>query len=175
MNTLRPVSMQRIHRVISTHDVSLEGVGSVAHWDLGGYCTLTCSLDDPAVLHFKGQSKRHFRGPESFQQLAHFVTQSNRSRAFPKAYVESLSFPIAYTVSAEVNRLVTSGLSNLQFNAFIEHTLHTLTDFFKEFDRMTSHTEDSSSGGHLAEVVSLPSRSVSSHADPARLGGGPSD
>lgn len=161
MNILRPVSMQRIRHGVnaSSHSVSLEGAGPVAHWDLGGCCTLTCSLDDPAVLHFKAQSKRRFRGPENFRHLARFVTSSNRSQAFPKAYVETLANPAVYTVSAEVNRLVTSGLSNLQFNAFIEHTLHTLSAFFKQFDRAAGPAAMPSDPTRLADVVQLPPRS----------------
>lgn len=158
MHTLRPVSMQRICRVIGADDLCLEGTETVIRLDLDQEWVLTCSLDDPSVLHFKAQSKRRFRGPTNLEKLGRFVTLSNRSRAFPKAYVEIVRSPSTYTVSAEVNRLVASGLSDLQFNAFVEHALYTLASFFKEFERQVPDSAVNQDGSHLAQVIPFASK-----------------
>lgn len=64
---------------------------------------------------------------------------SNRNRAFPKAYIEAFETPGKYTVGVETCRLITSGLSEAQFNDFLEHAFLVLTSSSKNLRDPQSH------------------------------------
>ena len=136
MNTARPVSMQRVRLAIASRNLAFQEVAEGQWQQSCQHCIMMVGIEAPAILRFKARSRRSFHDDGSLGDLRRYVTASNRKRAFPKAYLEALDVAGTYTVSAEVNRLIASGLSELQFNAFIEHATHALLSFFSDFERV---------------------------------------
>lgn len=134
MKTLRPVSMQRIRGALDTQHLDVE-VGENGSWLVRAHThVLTADLADPDILHFKVTSTRRFAGPEVMVRLREHVNALNQSTIGPKAYVEKVGKTHFYTVSAEVSRLVKSGLSEVQFTACTEESAHMLYSFIADLE-----------------------------------------
>lgn len=134
MRKLRPVSMQRIRGALDTQHLDVE-VSSSGTWMVATPThVLTADLNDPHILHFKATSAREFVGIDAFKRLSKLVNDSNRKKVSPKAYIEKIDDGRTYTVSAEMSRLVRSGLSEVQFSAFCEEAVHVLYSFFSDLE-----------------------------------------
>lgn len=134
MRKLRPVSMQRIRGALDTQHLKVE-VSSSGSWMVTTPThVLTADLNDPHILHFKATSTREFVGHAAFARLSQLVNDSNQEKISPKAYIEKAGGGRTYTVSAEVSRLVKSGLSGVQFSAFCEEAVHVLYSFFGDLE-----------------------------------------
>ena len=134
MPTPRPVSMQRIRGAFDSLHMPFQEVGSGLWQQVQATHVVCGTVEGGKILCFKGTSTRTYTADEDLVQLGHFVTMSNRNRAFPKAYIEAFETPGKYTVGAETSRLITSGLSEAQFNDFLEHAFLVITSFFQEFE-----------------------------------------
>lgn len=134
MKTLRPVSAQRVRSALNMqHLSSAEMPAGVWTAHLRNY-VVTWSLKNSAILHVKGQSNRRFRGTAALRGLMNYVNASNRNRVLPKAYLELAEEPTGYTVSAEVDRIISRGMNELQFSAFSETATLALSTFFGDFE-----------------------------------------
>lgn len=134
MKTLRPVSMQRIRGALDMQHLDVE-VGANGSWMVRTPThVLTANLEDPNVLHFKVTSTRRFSDVAAMIRLRQHTNALNQATIGPKAYVEKVGETNSYTVSAEVSRLVKSGLSELQFSAWTEECVHILYSFIADLE-----------------------------------------
>lgn len=134
MNTLRPISMQRIHDALDTQHLDVD-VAADGSWMVRTPThSLSASLSNPNVLHFKATSTRKFSDPDTLLRLRTHVNASNQAMIGPKSYLEQVGRTRYCTVSAEVSRLVKSGLSELQFAACTEEAVHVLYSFFADLE-----------------------------------------
>lgn len=134
MKTLRPVSMQRVRGALDTYHLDVE-VAENGSWMVRTLThVLTVGLEDSDILHFKITSTRRFAGREALLRLREHVNTRNQSNIGPKAYLERVGKTGFYTVSAEVSRLVRSGLSELQFSACTEESVHMLYAFITDLE-----------------------------------------
>lgn len=139
MTKAHPVSMQLIEATLESQSLPWERSEEREWRAINTVCALVCSLNDPSTLHLKGQSLRRFSGSAVVSKLADFVTNSNRVRAFPKAYIEPAAKSGDYTLSAEVNRLISAGMSDPQLMLIVEH-IYAIIAFFQDFERTASRS-----------------------------------
>ncbi|WP_164996683.1 YbjN domain-containing protein [Actinomyces minihominis] len=146
MTEPRPVDINRVRAALQSRDHFFHEV-KAGTWqqDHDTYVT-TWTVEEGKILRFKARSARRYHGNQTLDRLARYVTLSNRNRVFPKAYIEPLDVSGLYTVSAESNRLITFGLSEVQFNAFLEHALYVLASFFQDFE--LADISDPAGGNH---------------------------
>ena len=134
MSTPRPVSMQRIRGAFDSLHIPLQEVSSGLWQQVNPGYVINGTVEGGNILCFKAVSTRCFTTREELIELGHFITTSNRGKAFPKSYMEPLVVAGDYTLGAETSRRVSSGLSEAQFNDFLEHAFLVLTAFFQEFE-----------------------------------------